>query len=473
MPVIVWFRDDLRLKDNQALSAACHSSADGVVGVYIIDPELWLQHDVSACRVDFILRGLEPLRQQLAQINIPLCVFTVKHTQDIGRLLRQLAQKMGAKSLFFNRQYEVNESRRDAAIQADLQLDQIHCYSYDDSLILPPGSVLTKQGGHFQVFTAFKNAWLSVLAARGSISILPVPPPQPKMAFSLDFHDIPKQIPGLVCELPSDIWPAGESEAALRLKRFIEHDIARYHEQRDFPAYAGTSQLSPYLACGMISPRVCWQAAAECVAHSPGAATWMNELIWREFYKHLLVAVPRISMNKAYLLATEKIPWRYDAAQFVAWQTGQTGIPIVDAGMRQLNSIGWMHNRLRMIVAMFLSKNLLMDWRLGERYFMQQLIDGDLAANNGGWQWSASTGTDAAPYFRIFNPILQSEKFDPEGRFIRQYCPELGEFDHWAIHDPHHRAPELAKRVGYPEPIVDLAHSRHRAIEVFKAILKK
>ena len=221
----------------------------------------------------------------------------------------------------------------------------------------------------------------------------------------------------------------------------------------------------------MISPRECFLAAFKAnnqqleTGHN-GAVVWMSELIWREFYKHLLVAVPRISMNKAYQLKTEKLPWSKDKKLFSAWANGKTGFPIIDAAMRQLNTTGWMHNRLRMIVASFLAKNLQLDWRLGEKYFMQHLIDGDLAANNGGWQWSASTGVDAAPYFRVFNPLRQSRRFDPAGDFIRQFCPELKHLTAKEIHNP-------AQTLNYPRAIIDLEKSRRHFIAGYKKIQYK
>jgi deoxyribodipyrimidine photo-lyase len=222
----------------------------------------------------------------------------------------------------------------------------------------------------------------------------------------------------------------------------------------------------------VLSPRQCLHAAlaanqGEFDSGNPGVVTWINELLWREFYKHILVGYPRVSRHRAFRLETEAVPWRHAPQELAAWQEGRTGLPIIDAAMRQLLATGWMHNRLRMIVAMFLTKNLLIDWREGERFFMRHLIDGDLAANNGGWQWSASTGTDAAPYFRIFNPISQSQKFDPDGHFIRQWVPELAGLNKRDIHDPSSLGGLFAPS-GYPRPIVDLSRSRERALAAFK-----
>ncbi|HBT32829.1 MAG TPA: deoxyribodipyrimidine photo-lyase, partial [Pusillimonas sp.] len=242
----------------------------------------------------------------------------------------------------------------------------------------------------------------------------------------------------------------------------------------DFPATPGTSQLSPYLAAGLISVRQCLYAAlqanqGELETGRAGILTWVNELLWREFYLQLMYSFPALSMHRAMKPETEAVVWRDAPDDFNRWCKGDTGVPIVDAAMRQLNDTGWMHNRLRMVVAMFLSKNLLIDWRYGERYFMQNLVDGELAANNGGWQWSASTGADAAPYFRVFNPVSQSQRFDPEGKFIRKWVPELKEVDTKEIHDP---LPLTREVCGYPVIMVDLKVTRQRAIEAFKGLSK-
>ena len=294
------------------------------------------------------------------------------------------------------------------------------------------------------MFTPFKKRLLSLLTEEQT-RVLPAPwtlPPTPPT---------------------EERWPAGEQEAQRRLRDFTAHRIAEYHEARDLPAIPGTSRLSPYLAQGLLSPRQCLAAARSLPG--PGSDTWVSELIWREFYRHVLIAWPRVSRGRAFQPQTETVVWRNNSAEFDVWCRGQTGIPIVDAAMRQLLAEGWMHNRLRMVTAQFLTKNLLIDWRWGERYFMEHLIDGDLASNNGGWQWSASTGTDAAPYFRVFNPTSQSRRFDADGHFIRRYVPELAGITDRSIHEP---PPSVRTSCGYPVPMVDLKSSRQRAIDVFK-----
>lgn len=257
------------------------------------------------------------------------------------------------------------------------------------------------------------------------------------------------------------------------MQDFCAEKLRQYDEQRDFPACPGTSRISPYLTLGIISVRQCLAAIEAALGQLPferGAPgfVWLNELIWREFYQHLLVAFPHVSKHKAFKPETDHIRWLWDDARFTAWCEGKTGYPIVDAAMRCLNQTGWMHNRLRMIVASFLTKDLHIDWRLGERYFMQHLIDGELAANNGGWQWAASTGADAAPYFRIFNPTTQGQRFDEQGQFIKQWLPELELVPAKYIHTPHDWLKVFDPQDSYPAPIVDHSESRTIALALFQ-----
>jgi Deoxyribodipyrimidine photolyase len=283
--------------------------------------------------------------------------------------------------------------------------------------------------------------------------------------------DLEKFSADYVVEHAAQLWPAEDRTALDLLDDFIEDKMAHYKTDRDLPAVDGTSRLSPYLNIGVISVRQCMQALFQdgyFQIEDVGQQTWLDELLWREFYLQTLFDFPRVSKHQPFKQNTNKIQWRNAPEDLAAWQQGQTGIPIVDAGMRQMLATGWMHNRVRMITAMFLCKNLLIDWRLGESWFMQHLIDGDLAANNGGWQWCASTGMDAVPYFRIFNPVSQSLKFDPNGDYIRKWVPELAHLDAKSIHEPYAKNPDL--ELDYPKPIVDLKASRVRAIEAFKQI---
>ncbi|MDG1479544.1 MAG: deoxyribodipyrimidine photo-lyase [Myxococcota bacterium] len=445
MSALVWFRSDLRITDNRTLHTA-HTQHQTLHAVFHDTPAQWKLHGDAPIRIDFIRRSVERLAEALAVGGVTLHIIRSDRFDAAPDLLAKLADTLGATELYFGAEHAVNERRRDAAVAQRFHAVGLKTHCITDATLFKPGTLRTGTGGNYRVFTPFKKRLLATLTAEQTRTV-PAP------------WSLPEQTPS------HDPWPAGEQEAQRRLAAFSKHHIAAYHEHRDLPALPGTSQLSPYLVNGLISPRQCLAAARRIPG--PGSNTWISELIWREFYRHVLVAFPRVSRGKAFQPDTEAVQWRNNPAQFHAWCTGQTGIPIVDAAMRQLLTEGWMHNRLRMVTAQFLSKNLLIDWRWGERFFMEHLIDGDLANNNGGWQWSASTGTDAAPYFRVFNPTSQSRRFDADGVFIRRYVPELAGVTGRSIHDP---APLTRASCGYPLPIVDLKSSRQQAIDAFKAL---
>jgi deoxyribodipyrimidine photo-lyase len=475
MPQLLWLRSDLRVRDNSALSAAMGNGP--TVALYFITPEQWLAHDDAPCKVDFWLRNLLELQRELGALNVPLLIRQVPDWQQVPEALLNLCQELGIEAVQVNDEYGVHEDQRDDACTHLLAQHGIGVTRHLDQLLFQPGSLLTQSGHCFQVFSQFRKACYRRLQIALPVC-RPVPAPQAPLALS---HDpLPSAVAGFTATAASiqQLWPAGEAEAQRRLQCFSAEQLQHYEQQRDLPARPGTSQLSAYLAAGVLSPRQCLHAAlsnnyGEFDTGNPGVVCWINELLWREFYKHILVGYPRVSKHRAFRRHTEALAWRSDPEQLAAWQEGRTGIPIIDAAMRQLLATGWMHNRLRMIVAMFLTKNLLIDWREGERFFMRHLIDGDLAANNGGWQWSASTGTDSAPYFRIFNPLRQSERFDGDGRFIRHWLPELKDLNNKNIHNPHSSAQlggGLFTGPDYPRPIVDLGQSRSRALAAFKCL---
>ncbi|OLF51895.1 deoxyribodipyrimidine photo-lyase [Pseudomonas chlororaphis] len=466
---LIWLRSDLRLHDNTALCAATQRGP--TAAVYLLSPLQWQAHDDAACKVDFWLRNLQQLSGDLARLNIPLLIREAPSWDQAPQVLLQLCRQLAVEALHVNEEYGIHESRRDAAVASLLQTQGVTFHSHLDQLLFQPGSVLTKSGAYFQVFSQFRKVCYSRLH-----TALPsrLAAPRAQAAIQLQADAVPRQVEGFPTPSPAlqALWPAGEHAAQQRLAYFAEAQLDYYQAERDLPARPGTSQLSPYLAAGVLSPRQCLHAAlqsnrGEFESGSPGAVTWINELLWREFYKHILVGYPRVSRHRAFRPETEAVPWRDAPDELAAWQQARTGLPIIDAAMRQLLETGWMHNRLRMIVAMFLTKNLLIDWRQGERFFMRHLIDGDLAANNGGWQWSSSTGTDAAPYFRIFNPLSQSQRFDSQGTFIKHWLPELAELGEKDIHNPAAMG-GLFGVAGYPPPMVDLALSRERALMAFK-----
>lgn len=492
---LIWFRQDLRVTDNRALSAACEDPQARVCALFFICRAQWRSHDMAPLRERFILRNLAALQQSLQALHIPLLIIDAEHFSKVPDLLRQLIAAEGFTDLFFNREYGWNERQRDREVQARARQLACRLHVCHDQGILEPG-LQNAQGKAYTIFTPFKKRWLQ---RWGEAPGLPLPDPAARAAANLhigsaaDLGLKPAQLADYSDRLSADdpkakqldaLWPAGEEHAMERLQRFVgssgdENDpafaaIFAYHQQRDIPAIAGTSVLSPWLNSGTLSPRTCLAEAlalndGRLSGGQPGIDTWISELIWRDFYLHILFSFPDVSRHRAFRANTEQIPWIDDDAQFAAWCEGRTGFPLIDAAMRQLQQTGWMHNRLRMLVAMFLSKHLLIDWRKGERFFMQHLVDGHLAANNGGWQWAASTGTDAVPYFRLFNPVTQSQRFDPQGSFIKCMLPELTPLEGKAIHLP----PTLLRETecgDYPAPMIDLQFARQRALASFGAV---
>lgn len=466
---LVWLRNDLRITDNKALHAACCDPTARVLAVFIATPGQWRQHQMAPRQAAFIHANLLQVQQALADRGIPLvCHQCDDFAAAIDWLVAYCAQER-VDALFYNRQHEINELRRDR--QAERRLSgQVICQSFDDSLLLPPGSVQTGGGEMYKIYTPFRKAFIQRLS---EFDVRSLPAPKPREGDALPVSAAPAAFDYPSAGVGAD-FPAGEEAALQRLRVFCREQVQDYLQQRDFPAIAGTSSLSPYLAIGVLSPRQCFnRLRAECPQvlenSDSGAFGWLNELIWREFYRHLMVAYPALCRHRPFIEWTDKVRWRDNDALLLAWQQGATGYPIVDAAMRQLNKTGWMHNRLRMISASFLVKDLLIDWRAGERYFMSQLLDGDLAANNGGWQWAASTGTDAAPYFRIFNPTTQGERFDPQGTFIRKWLPELADVPDNDLHQPYRWAEKQQRTLDYPQPIVDHKQARLETLAAFEA----
>jgi deoxyribodipyrimidine photo-lyase len=484
--LLIWLRADLRVQDNAALIAACARGArnpkGGAIACFVICPRQWAAHDWAGIKVEFILRTLRELGRGLAAINVPLIVGECATFAETPSVLLTMARERGCTGVVFNREYEWNERRRDDAVIEAFEDAGLSAESFTDQTLVEPGEVRTGGGTYYTVFTPFKRSLYKALEQ--SRAYEPLGSPKKQAALACESSPIPASVGGFVSHVPADraseLWPAGEGAAMQRLNAFIKTQAASYASARDVPSIDGTSMLSPYLTVGAISVRQCLHAALEANtgrldAGDPGLVTWISELAWREFYKHILVGFPWVSKGRAFKPETERIRWSDKDEHFQAWCEGRTGVPIVDAAMRQLHATGWMHNRLRMIAAMYLTKDLFIDWRRGERHFMQHLIDGDLASNNGGWQWSASTGTDAAPYFRIFNPVSQSKRVDPAGMFIKRYVPELASLppgEDSAIHDPEELAPLARATLDYPRPLVDRASVKPRVLEAFKALTR-
>lgn len=472
MKNLIWFRQDLRLEDNQALTKAIDNATDGVIAVFIVTPGTWKQHDWSGAKVGLVLHQLQTIKADLQSLNIPLKIITVDNYAAIPKALQNLCEALSINAVFANQQPLLDERQRDQAVEKGLQSIDVKFHLCDDLTFLLSDQVLKGDGTPYKVFTPYKKAWLESALAQG-LSINSKPRKQKPL--SIESDEVPLQLKGFSSELDLALWPVGEKQIMVRLEQFLANDVSGYQEHRDFPSLEATSGLSPYFAIGAISVRQCIHklqglTGANSIAEVnqfPGPSIWLSELIWREFYYSIAVLFPQVVKGEPFKPETDFLPWSNNDEHFKAWCAGKTGFPLVDAGMRQLNQTGWMHNRLRMVVAMFLTKTLFINWRQGEQYFMQHLVDGDFPPNNGGWQWSASTGTDAVPYFRIFNPTTQSQRFDPKGEFIRQYCPELAGLSDKAIHQPNSFE---CLECDYPMPIVDYSAMRKEVIGAFKCL---
>ena len=476
MRILHWFRKDLRLDDNTALAAAARDAEGDVVPFYASDPAWFARADIAPTRVRHVLGALTELSASIAARGSRLAL---AHG-DPADVLPRAARAANADAVYWNDEYEPALRERDDRVERALHAAGVQTKRFHDRLLVPPGLAMNGAGNPYTVYTPFRNA----------CEELPLAEPHARVE-RLARHDLPS--PRLATlerlgftEPASEPWPAGESHAHRRLQRFLGGTgkepgagLARYATDRDFPAVPATSQLSADLKFGTIGIRRLAHGVLGAVERdarlSEHAAKFVEELRWRDFFAHVLWHFPHVE-HGAFRREFDALRWRGSDDEFAAWCAGRTGFPIVDAGMRELAATGLMHNRVRMIVASFLTKDLLIDWRRGERWFMTQLVDGDLASNNGGWQWAAGTGTDAAPYFRIFNPVAQGTRFDPVGRYVRRWCPELMLVtDDW-IHRPWEAPPPLLAEAGvtlgkeYPRPIVDHAERREQALAMYAAV---
>ncbi len=468
---LVWFRRDLRDFDHAALYHALKDS-ERVFCLFVFDTDILDRlPSRSDRRVDFIVRSIDELRASLRSKGGDLWILHGSAREAVPAAARRL----GVQAVWTNHDYEPSARARDAAVEKSLASAGIGFRTFKDQAVFEKEEILTGQGTPFKVFTAYKNAWLEKASAfylksypvEKYVSALAAPGDYPEKTRAWTLKELGFE--------PTDLDAHG-IRAGMSGGRALFADFAKridaYKELRDFPARKGPSYLSTHLRFGTVSIRELAREAERRAAKSKGADTWLGELIWRDFYFMILWTHPRVEKH-AYLEKFDAIPFPNDAKKFKAWCEGRTGYPIVDAAMRQLNRTGWMHNRLRMIAASFLVKDLHVDWRKGEKVFAERLLDFDLSANNGGWQWSASTGCDAQPYFRIFNPVTQSERFDHQGEFIRRYVPEVAGFSDKKIHAPWTASAAEQEAAGcrigadYPSPVVDHAAARAVALELF------
>jgi deoxyribodipyrimidine photo-lyase len=468
MTTILWFRQDLRLDDHDAVLAA--AARGEVVPVYVWDPEgdgRWAPGGASRWWLD---RSLRSLASALEAVGTRLVV----RRGDSASMLAALAKEVGSDRVIASRRFEAAAIEQERSVSKALLAIGASLDLHLTSLLFAPESIRSGSGEPYRVFTPY---WRTCLKATGEIAPKHLAPPKrmPR-GDSIDSLGLAPTIPwdaGL-----DEMWTPGEGGARARLSTFGRAAIDDYGAGRDRPEIAGTSLLSPHLHFGEISPRRVWHRFASREGRSADADKFLAEIGWREFAHHVLVAFPRTS-DRPLRSEFERFPWRRDAKSLRAWQRGETGYPMVDAGMRQLWRTGWMHNRVRMIVASFLVKHLLLSWNSGAEWFWDTLVDADLASNTLGWQWSGGCGADAAPYFRIFNPVLQGEKFDPDGAYVRRWVPELAKVPRKFVHRPWEAPPETLRAAGvalgrdYPRPIVDHAMARARALEALSAITSK
>ncbi|KAF2263013.1 deoxyribodipyrimidine photo-lyase [Lojkania enalia] len=489
--VIHWFKRDLRIRDNTGLSLASKIAKEkgvGVIGVWIMSPQDWEAHLVSPAKCDFELRSVKLLKQELAELDIPLYIEVVESSKNVLHRLIEMAQDWGVKNVFCNLEYEVDELRREAKLVTKMLEKGIRFEPQHDDCVVPPGSLKSGGGKQYAVYSPWYRAWVTHLHAHPDLlHERPLPYKNPssfrkkyKYLFESRVPEAPesKRLDNEKKDRLVHLWPAGEHAAIERLERFLTEKIGAYQATRNFPSANSTACISVHHAAGTLAARTSVRMARDVNSTKKldggveGIKGWISEVAWRDFYRHVLVNWPYICMNKPFKYEYTNIEWEYNDNHFKAWTEGRTGYPIVDAAMRSLNSTSYMHNRLRMITASFLAKHLLLDWRLGEQYFISHLIDGDFASNSGGWGFSSSTGVDPQPYFRVFNPWLQSEKFDGEGEFIRKWVEELKDVEGTAVHNPYEaggKGAGIAKKNGYPKPIVEHKFARERCLERYKA----
>lgn len=463
---IVWFRRDLRLADNPALTAA--AKANRIVPLFILDETL-TGRPLGAASKWWLDRSLRALAADLADRGAP----PVLRRGDSEAELRRVIAETGASRVCWNRLVEPGAAERDADIRHHLEAEGLAVEVFDGLTLTRPGSICTGSGGPYKVYTPFANAlWKAA-----------EPPPHTAGPRALT------PVKGLKSEAVGDWalsptepdwstgfdWTPGEAGARRALAAFVDGPLDHYSRGRDIPGEVGSSRLSPHLHWGEVSPWRAIEAARAAKAPGGEAQKFASEIAWREFSAHLLHHFPQM-VDRAFRPEYDRMPWRKDAAGLKAWTRGLTGYPIVDAGMRQLWTTGWMHNRVRMIVASFLIKDLLIDWREGEAWFWDTLVDADLANNVQNWQWVAGSGADAAPYFRIYNPVTQGEKFDAEGGYVRKWVPELARLDRRWLHSPWTAPPDALARADvrlgtdYPKPIVDHGEARKRALDALKSV---
>ncbi|EOR04978.1 hypothetical protein E3P92_00272 [Wallemia ichthyophaga] len=515
--VVFWMRmHDLRIVDSRGLTIAYEYAKEHnipLIIIHVFSPQDYEAHDRSCRRIDFVLRKLKSLKEELEEMNIPLYTFTVEQRQHIPQKVIDFVKQYNSKHLYGNIEYEIDELFRDMQLINLANEQEVEVQLEHDNMVVPPFKVLTKTTSKPPMtFTAYLKGWQKIVLEdpthRDETERIGANNISAKEDYKALFEkQVPDEIAGFEChdkDKMRELWPVGRTTASEILDRFLHYKnreeatestplgegaekddrnsrIKQYADGRNITTGETTSKISPYLASGQISVRQCFNRAQKLksgynmdITRESGVGMWSQEVIWKDFYQNVLCVQPRVSMGHPFLRQYRFVEWEYNQEHLDAWHQGKTGWPIVDAAMRQLTTTGWMHNRMRMTVASYLCKDLMLDWREGERIFAKELIDHDLGSNNGGWQWSAGTGTDAQPYFRIFNPISQSQKADPSGEYIHHWLPELRDIKPPALFEPSkHLSKNEFQKLNYPKPLVDHKFARDRALSRYKKALGK
>ncbi|KAM0812893.1 putative Photolyase/cryptochrome alpha/beta domain-containing protein [Seiridium cardinale] len=482
--VMHWFRSkDLRAEDNRSLHAASLKAKEGngaLITCFLFSPEDLEWHGTSPARCDFMLESLGLLKQQLAGLNIPLVLLTAEKRGDKGTMVLKLVKEQGVSHVYANIEYEVDELRRDLDFFERLEKeDEVQFVLHQDQTVVEPGTLKTGAGGPMKVYTPYHKAWLSEVSSNPELlDTMPAPQANDKSLKSelkeLFDQSLPKVPDSKKFESKEEregirkMWPAGHEAGIKRLQGFLEKKVQTYAQNRSNPAADNSSRLSAYFSSGVISVREALSAAKKANEGSAdfsqsgadaGISSWVRELVFREFYRHMMVVTPHNSMNLPQNLKFDFVEWEDDEEGWQKWCDGTTGVPFVDAGMRQLKNEAYMHNRLRMNVSSYLSRSLLIDYRRGERWFVEKLVDWDLCNNTQGWE----------PSYTVFNPVVQAEKCDPHGDYIRKWVPELKDVKGKAVFDPYHRLSEDEfRKLGYPKPHVDFKESKERCVQRYK-----
>ena len=483
---LVWFRNDLRIQDNPAFSAAAADETSPVAALYLICSQQMDCYGIGKNQQAYLFQSLQLLHQELAEKNIPLFIIPSSIFKSVPNQIKTICEQLEVEKLYFNIEYPIDERVRDRQVVEALE-ETVKCFRFVGDSLVAPWLLVNGSGNGYKVFTPFSKAHANILSdmpvelsnpikPRSSDNRLAIAKIVRKNAASQlsaetsdeanqsDFVFLTKQWLTDCCpskltsiEIPS----SSHQQLKNQLENFCEDKIVEYSELRDFPNIDATSRISSALALGCISANECYQIARQ--GHNENASAWTRQLVWRDFYRSVMWHFPHVCKGQAFLDVDTAINWSHDLVALNNFKQGQTGVPIIDAAIQQLLKSGWMHNRLRMVVASYFCKNLWLDWRIGEAFFAEHLFDYDFANNNGGWQWSASVGTDASPYFRVFNPQAQQKKFDKDGEFIRQWLPSLRQVESNKIHSF-----ETSQLDNYPKPQVDLKSSRKQAIDSFK-----